>query len=75
MFLQISQCLSHTQSLTLGCTAHTKRVQHIIIIINVEICKAPTLRFKGLNKHSITHKMYIEMEKCHQQKKKEKKKS
>ena len=30
-----------------------------IIII---ICKAPTLRLKALNKHSITHIMYIEME-------------
>ena len=28
----------------------------------MEICKAPTLRLKALNKHSITHKMYIEME-------------
>ena len=26
------------------------------------ICKAPTLRLKALNKHSITHIMYIEME-------------
>ena len=28
----------------------------------MEICKAPTLRHKVLNKHSITHVMYIEME-------------
>ena len=28
----------------------------------MEICKAPTLRLKALNKHSITHIMYIEME-------------
>ena len=34
----------------------------IIIIIITEICKAPTLRLKALNKHSITHIMYIEME-------------
>ena len=27
----------------------------------MEICKAPTLRLKALNKHSITHIMYIEM--------------
>ena len=27
-----------------------------------EICKAPTLRLKALNKHNITHIMYIEME-------------
>ena len=34
----------------------------IIIITIIEICKAPTLRLKALNKHSITHMMYIEME-------------
>ena len=28
----------------------------------MEICKAPTLRLIALNKHSITHIMYIEME-------------
>ena len=28
----------------------------------MEICKMPTLQFKVLNKHSITHIMYIEME-------------
>ena len=28
----------------------------------MEICKAPTLRLKALNKHSITHRMYSEME-------------
>ena len=28
----------------------------------MEICKAPTLRLKALNKYSITHIMYIEME-------------
>ena len=28
----------------------------------MEICKSPTLRLKSLNKHSITHIMYIEME-------------
>ena len=33
-----------------------------IIIIIMEICKAPTLRLKAPNKHSITHIMYIEME-------------
>ena len=32
----------------------------VIIIIIMEICKAPTLRLKALNKH--THIMYIEME-------------
>ena len=30
----------------------------------MEICKAPTLRLKALNKH--THIMYIEMGKCYQ---------
>ena len=44
----------------------------------MEICKAPTLRLKALNKHSITHLMYIEMEvlsaiKMYIRKKKEKK--
>ena len=28
----------------------------------MEICKAPTLRLKALNMHSITHIMYIKME-------------
>ena len=28
----------------------------------MDICKAPTLRLKALNKHSITHIMYIETE-------------
>ena len=32
------------------------------IIIIMEICKVPTLRFKALKKDSITHIMYIEME-------------
>ena len=31
-------------------------------IIIMEICKAPTMRLKALNKHSVTHIMYIEME-------------
>ena len=39
----------------------------------MEICKAPTLRFKGLNKHSITHIMYIEMENVISKKKRRKK--
>ena len=34
----------------------------IIIIIITEICKAPTLRLKTMNKHNMTHIMYIEME-------------
>ena len=32
-----------------------------LVIIIMEICKAPTLRLKALNKYSITHIMYIEM--------------
>ena len=32
--------------------------RHLLIVI-MEICKAPTLRLKALNKHSITHIMYI----------------
>ena len=35
-------------------------VSYLIIIIIMEIYKAPTLRRKALNKH--THIMYIEME-------------
>ena len=34
----------------------------VIIIVPMDICRAPTLRLKALNKHSITHIMYIEME-------------
>ena len=34
----------------------------LLALIIMEICKAPTLRFKALNKHSITHIVYIEME-------------
>ena len=34
------------------------RIETIIM----KICKAPTLWLKALNKHSITHIMYIEME-------------
>ena len=34
----------------------------IIIIIIMDICKAPTLQLKALNKRSIPHIMYIEME-------------
>ena len=37
-------------------------VLEIIIIIIMEICKAPILRLKALNKHNITHITYIEME-------------
>ena len=43
-------------------TENKARYNDVIIIIIMEICRAPTLRLKALNKHSITHKMYIEME-------------
>ena len=48
---------------------HTSTV-HLIIIM--EICKAPTLRLKVLNKH--THIMYIEMENGIKKKRKKKEK-
>jgi len=32
------------------------------LVIRMEMCKAPTLRLKAPNKHSITHIKYIEME-------------
>ena len=41
-------------------SVHYFRSLVLIIIIIMEICKAPTLRLKALNKH--THIMYIEME-------------
>ena len=41
------------------CVSVCERERERIIII-MEICKAPTLRLKALNKH--THIMYIEME-------------
>ena len=34
----------------------------IITLIKMDICKEPTLRLKALDKNSITHIMYIEME-------------
>ena len=33
-----------------------------MLIIIMEICKAPTLRLKAVNMHCTTHIMYIEME-------------
>ena len=36
----------------------------------MEICKVPTLRLKALNKHNMTHIMYIETENASQQFKK-----
>ena len=46
---------------SLQCSCSQFEIKCAIIII-MEICKAPTLRLKALNKHSITHTMYIEME-------------
>ena len=43
-------------------TENKARYNDVIIIIIMEICKACTLRLKALNKPSITHIMYIEME-------------
>ena len=43
-------------------TENKARYNDVIIIIIMEICKARTLRLKALNKPSITHIMYIEME-------------
>ena len=39
-------------------------INSILLIIIMEICKAPrpTLQLKALNKHSIMHIMYLEME-------------
>ena len=39
---------------------HSQHIQHMIIM---EISKAPTLWLKALNKHNLTHVMYIEMKK------------
>ena len=36
--------------------------QNIKMIIIMEICKEPTLQLKALNKHNITHIMYVKME-------------
>ena len=33
-----------------------------LLLIMMEICKAPTLRLKQMNKHNIAHIIYIEME-------------
>ena len=40
----------------------------------MEICKAPTMGLKALNKQRITHIMYIEMENVISKKKEEEKK-
>ena len=42
-----------------------------IVIMIMEICKAPTLWLKALNRHSIAHIMYIEMENVIRKKRRE----
>ena len=45
------------------CSLRILKIKYFsIIILIMEICKAPTLRLKALNERSITHIMYIEME-------------
>ena len=44
----------------------------VIIVIIIENCQAPTQQLKALNKHSITHIMYIEMENVIRKKEEEK---
>ena len=39
-----------------------KLVTLVLIIIIMEICKAPTSQLKALNKHNITHIMCSEMD-------------
>ena len=48
--------------MTRGVSASSNVCMTIIIITITEICKAPILQLKALNKHSITHIMYIETE-------------
>ena len=43
------------------CLSVCQYARHLLIVI-MGLCKAPTLRLKALNKRSITHIMYIEME-------------
>ena len=45
-----------------GCSVGLGALKFSLLMIVMDICKAPTLRLKALNKHSITHIMYIEME-------------
>ena len=49
----------NVRSLHVRCEPRANSGNTLIIII-IEICKAPTLRLKALNKHA--HIMYIEME-------------
>ena len=46
--------------------------RHIIIMIMLKICKAPTLRLNTLNKLSVKHIMYIEMKNFMSKKQKQK---
>ena len=43
-------------------TGRENKFTALIIIIIMEICKAPALWLKALNRHSITYIMYMEME-------------
>ena len=55
------QCVSACACLSVNKIMLT--VQSLYTIIIMEICKAPTLRLKALNKHNTTHIIYnIEME-------------
>ena len=60
-FLQMTMpaCPLLTKSLNMEVFVFDRRQ---IVTIIMEICKAPALRLKALNKYSITHIMYIEME-------------
>ena len=44
------------------CLERSTLSQAAQFIIIMEICKVPTLWLKALNKHSIAHIMYIEVE-------------
>ena len=54
-------CCRHQNDSALKMGSDETHGDYLIIIIT-EICKAPTLRLKAPNKHSITHIMYTEME-------------
>ena len=58
--------------LTFHSRDHLSRIDKLIIIM--KICKVPTLQLKVLNKHSITHIKYIEMENVISNKKEKEKK-
>ena len=47
---------------TVGTVPDSRGLIVLLSFLIMEICKAPSLRLKAQNKHSITHIMYIEME-------------